>query len=79
MRKYSSNAFTSINKNTEKSIRTITLSHYLAHTEPLFERLDILDMKKLVMQRITLIMFKNYVNILTTPLNDLFRINNTRY
>ena len=30
----------------KKSIRTITFSHYLAHTEPLFERLDILDMKK---------------------------------
>ena len=63
----------------KKSIQTITFSHYLAHTEPLFERLDILDMKKLVMQRISLIMSENYLNILPTPLNGLFRINNTRY
>ena len=27
----------------KKSIRTITVSHYLAHTEPLFERLNILN------------------------------------
>ena len=27
----------------KKSIRTITFSHYLAHTNPLFERLNILD------------------------------------
>ena len=31
------------------------------------------------MQRISLIMFKNYLNILPTPLNDLFRVNNPRY
>ena len=41
--KCSTYAFRSTNKDTEKSIRTITLSHYLAHTEPLFERLNILD------------------------------------
>ena len=52
-------AFRSTNKDTEKSIRTITSSHYLAHAEPLFERLNILDIEKLVMQRISLIMFKN--------------------
>ena len=30
----------------KKSIQTITFSHYLAHSEPLFERLNILDMQK---------------------------------
>ena len=30
----------------KKSIRTIKLSHYLAHTEPLFEKLNILDIYK---------------------------------
>ena len=30
----------------KKSIRTITFSHYQAHTESLFERLNILDIKK---------------------------------
>ena len=63
----------------KKSIRTITFSHYLAHTEPLFERLNILDIKKLVIQRISLIMFKKYLNILPTPLSELFIVNNTRY
>ena len=38
-----------------------------------------LDIKKLVMQRISLIMFKNSLNILPTPLIDLFIVNNTRY
>ena len=33
----------------------------------------------MVMQRISLIMFKNYFNILPTPLSDLFIVNNTRY
>ena len=41
--KCSTYAFRSINKNTEKKFRTITFSHYLTHTEPLFERLNILD------------------------------------
>ena len=31
------------------------------------------------MQIIYLIMFKNYLNILRTPLSDLFIVNNTRY
>ena len=31
------------------------------------------------MQRISLIMIKNYLNILPTPLSELFIVNNTRY
>ena len=31
------------------------------------------------MQRISLIIFKNNLNILPTPLSDLFIVNNTRY
>ena len=31
------------------------------------------------MQRLSLIMLKNYLNILPTPLNDLFIVNNTRH
>ena len=38
----------------KKSIQTIRFSHYLAHTEPLFERQIF---KKLIIQRISLIMF----------------------
>ena len=61
------------------SLRTITFSHYLDHTAPLFERLNILDFKKLVKQRISLLMFKNHLNILPTPLSNLFIVNNTRH
>ena len=60
-------------------IRTITFSHYLDHTAPLFERLNILDFNKLVKQRISLLMFKKHLNMLPTPLCDLFIVNNTRH
>ena len=33
----------------------------------------------MVMQRISLIMFKNYINILSTSLSELFIVNNTMY
>ena len=42
MGKCSSNAFRSINKNTEKKYPNNNILHYLAHTE----RLSTLDMKK---------------------------------
>ena len=45
----------------------------------LFERLNILDFKKLVKQRIYLLMFKNYLNMLPTPLTELFIVNNTMH
>ena len=63
----------------KRSIRTITFSHYQDHTGPLFDRLNILDFKKLVIQRISLLMFKCHHNILTSPLNDLFTVNNTQH
>ena len=63
----------------KRSIRTITFSHYQDHTGPLFDRLNILDLKKLVIQRISLLMFKCHHNILTSPLNDLFTVNNTQH
>ena len=42
----------------KRSIRTITFSHYQHHTGPLFDILNILDLKKIVIQRIALLMFK---------------------
>ena len=47
---------TTLVKIQKKSIRLITFSHYLDYTEPLFERLNILNFKKLVIQRISLLM-----------------------
>ena len=63
----------------KKSIRTITFSHYLDHIAPLFQRLNILDFEKLVKHRIYLLMFKNHLNMLPTPLSDLFMVNNTMH
>ena len=63
----------------KKGIILITFSHYLDHTEPLFERLNILYLKKLVIQRISLLMYKYYHSILPTPLNELFIPNNTHH
>ena len=68
----------------KKSIQTITLSHYLDHTAPLFERLNILYLKKLLFSRrnlfiYSLLIFKNHLNMLPTLLSDLFIVNNTRH
>ena len=61
----------------KKCIRIITFSYYLEHTAPLFDRLNILEFKKLVMQRISLLMFKQHLHILPSPLNDLFAVKDT--
>ena len=63
----------------KKNIRTITFSHYHDHTAPLFERLNIIDFKKFVKQRIYLLMFKKHLNMLPTLLTELFIVNNTRH
>ena len=61
----------------KRGIRTITFSHYQDHTGPLFDRFNTLDLKKLVIQRISSLMFKCHHNILTSPMNDLYTVNNT--
>ena len=63
----------------KKCIRTITFSHYLEHTRPLFEKLNILSFKKLVTQRISLLMFKRHHKLLPTPLDKLFILNNSQH
>ena len=64
----------------KKSIRTITSSHYLAHTEPLFDRLNnIKYLKTCYAHNISDNVSKHYLTILPTPLSDLFIVNNTRY
>ena len=54
------------------SIRTITFSHYKDHTGPPFDMLNIMDLKKIVIQRISL--FKYHHNILTSPLNETYSL-----
>ena len=60
----------------KKSIRTIRYSSYLEHTHPLFDSLNILCFHKLVIQRISLIMFKNEVGLVPKPISQLFTKNN---
>ena len=63
----------------KKTIRHTSFSHYLDHTTPIFKQLNILNLKKLVSQRISLLMFKQYLNILPSPMHELFTINSIRY
>ena len=60
----------------KKCIRTITYSSYLEHTQPLFDSLNILCFHKLVIQRISLMMFKNEVGLVPKPISQLFTKNN---
>ena len=55
------------------------ISYYLEHTTPLFEQLDILSFKKLVVQRISLLMFKRHTGITPLPMNNLFTVNNAQH
>ena len=63
----------------KKGIRAISFAHYLDPTTPLFERLNILNFKKLVTQRIALLMFKYNMDILPHPIADLFALNKERH
>lgn len=66
-------------KTQKKIVRVITFSSYLEHTAPLFEYLNILSFKKLVIHRIGLLMFKYNSSELPNPINKLFTHNNERH
>ncbi len=59
----------------KRIVRIMTYSHYIAHTEPLFKQLEILNFRKLVIHRIALMMFKHSMHVLPAPLDDLFELN----
>ncbi len=61
----------------KKIIRIITFSTYSAHSEPLFVELKILPIKKLVLQRIALQMFKFHHGTLPFVISNLFRTNDS--
>ena len=44
-----------------------------------FEHIDILSFKKLVVQRIYLLMFKRHTGITLLPMNNLFTVNNPQH
>ena len=56
----------------EKNIRIMTLSQYDAHSKPLFMKLYILDLQKLIIHGIVLMMYKQSVQLLPVPVSNLF-------
>ena len=63
-------------KQQKKIIRIITFSYYTASTGPLFDSLNILRLEKLVIHRISLMMYKFSCNMLPSPVMNLFIRNN---
>ena len=58
-----------------KIVRTITFSHYPAHTEPIFDTLNILNFNNLVVHRIGFMMFKYYKDLVPLPIVEVFARN----
>ena len=50
----------------------MTFSQYEAHSKPLYMKLHILDLQKLIIHRIALIMYKHSVQLLPVPVINLF-------
>ena len=59
----------------KKIIRIITFSQYLAHTEPLFLRLAILPLQKLIFNRIAIVMYTFDNDMLPDVINNLYKKN----
>ena len=59
----------------KKIIRIITFSHYISHTQPLFQDLSILPLEKLVLYRIALIMYKMSNSLIPKTMSDLYITN----
>ena len=59
----------------KKIIRIITFSHYISHTQPLFQDLSILPLEKLVLYRIALIMYKMSNCLIPKTMSDLYITN----
>ena len=62
----------SLIKYQKKIIRIMTFSQYDAHSKPLFMKLHILDLQKLIIHRIALMMYKHSVQLLPVPVSNLF-------
>ena len=58
-----------------KCLRIITFFSYLKHTEPLFQNLEILNFKQLVIHRIAMLMFKNSKEMVPIAIRMLFARN----
>ena len=73
--------FDAIYKLQKKAVRTITHSHYIAHSEPLLKQLNLLNMKDMVDQKLLKFLHKLNTNKLPAYFNSykpyLKRINTT--
>ena len=58
-----------------KCVRAITFSNYLAPSTPIFKNLNTLKFEELVVQRISLMMFKFCMDGVPKPISDLFIVN----
>ena len=56
-------------------VRAITFSNYLALSTPIFKILNILKFEKLVVQRISLMMYKYNIGEVPKPISDLCMVN----
>ena len=54
-----------------KIIRIMTFLQYDAHSKPLFIKLHILDLQKLIFHKIALMMYKHPVQLLPLPVSNL--------
>ena len=63
-----------LDKIQKKVIRTITYSHYIAHSEPLLKELNLLKVKDLFQLKILKFLFKLYINKLL-PYFNIYRSN----
>ena len=63
----------------KKIIRIITFSHYVSHTQPLFQDLSILPLEKLVLYRIALIMYTISNGLIHKAMSDLYITNKDIY
>ena len=61
----------------KKIIRIITFSAHNAHTEPIFNDLNILSLYKLIHNRIGIMMYKYANGMLPPVMNELFIVNST--
>ena len=56
----------------KRCVRIITFSDNLSPSEPIFQTLNVLNFRKLVVQRISLLMFKIYKSDVPKPIYILF-------
>ena len=58
----------------KRFVRIITFSHYLAHTQPLFQSSSILPVDKLILNQIGIVMYKYCNGLLPNVMNKLYVI-----